>query len=260
MQETVITPYVAFSTLIETYVSVVPALESGRDVYINEKQAARTVPGGFLIAQATLAATFIRPIRDDVEAKIAYHVQSAGDGRIYATRMVSAFEGPECVYTASVSFQNTMVPAANLLQYQRPKPDVDGNPEDIVHQADDARVTGLEVSEHSSDSKIRCFVRSPKLSSADAAVRLAAPSFLSDQFSIGIAVAANPSAMGKRMRNVALATSLTHNISFHDPNVRVDEWLFVERETSWGLWSLESGTMVLEGVQEALFRLKDSKL
>jgi acyl-CoA thioesterase-2 len=72
------------------------------------------------------------------------------------------------------------------------------------------------------------------------------------------------------MRNVTLGATLTHNISFHDPQVKIDEWLVLERETSWGdedrvlvhqrLWNLDSGRLILSGTQEALIRLKGLRL
>lgn len=67
------------------------------------------------------------------------------------------------------------------------------------------------------------------------------------------------------MRNLATAASLTHTLSFHDPDVRVDEWLVAERDTSWGaegrvimhqkIWHLGSKRLVLDYTQEVVVYL-----
>lgn len=63
---------------------------------------------------------------------------------------------------------------------------------------------------------------------------LAAFSYLSDEFPFGTALATGLKAAGKGFRNVAMGVSLTHTVSFHDPQARIDGWLVLERETSWG--------------------------
>jgi acyl-CoA thioesterase-2 len=85
---------------------------------------------------------------------------------------------------------------------------------------------------------------------------------MSDEFSFGPALAANPMALEKGLRNIAMAASLAHNVSFLNPLVKVDEWIVLERKTSWGaegrvlvsqqIWSLETGRLVMSGTQEAL--------
>lgn len=113
--------------------------------------------------------------------------------------------------------------------------------------------------------------------SGDVAVNLAALAYMSDQFLSEVAVYACQDRVrggdgsedgdgGPLLRNVVMNASLTHSISFHDPGVRVDQWLVVERETSWGAdgrvlvhqraWDFGTGRLVMSCVQEALIRLR----
>lgn len=104
----------------------------------------------------------------------------------------------------------------------------------------------------------------------DRTTNLAALAYGSDKWLGPTALDANPEAMGKRMGTLAMVASLTHTVSFHCPEVRVDEWLVAERETSWGadgrvvihqkIWHVETGRLALECTQEAVVRLKPAKL
>lgn len=227
--------------------------------------------------------------------KIRYRVERTFDGRTYATRVVHATQGEACIYIAVISFQSIDGPSGNALQYGTPMPDLDGaRPEDIDPRAIDAlqqsffqrsvpimqisaegrpcdwRPLGMDVPEDPSEFWLRGFVRSPPLSTGSPAVHLAALAHMSDEFSFGPAMAANSGILGKGMRNISMAASLTHNVSFHDPHVKVDEWIVLERKTSWGaqgrvlvsqqMWSLETGKLVMSGNQEALIRLKGENL
>lgn len=49
----------------------------------------------------------------------------------------------------------------------------------------------------------------PPLSSEKRSLHLAAFAYLSDQWSFGVSIAANPRLVGRGMRNVAFATSIT---------------------------------------------------
>ncbi|KAI4596939.1 hypothetical protein KJ359_004849 [Pestalotiopsis sp. 9143b] len=268
---------------------------------------ARSVLGGLLVAQSVSAATatvadtfqmyslqssFLAPAGPGKEIK--YEVDRTADGRVYATRTVRAYqESPQtCVYIAVISFQNGARPSGNVLQYGTPPPDLDGDgPDDVdpsamkmlqssildksvnINKLDaadfpfDFRPLRMVMDEDPSSFKQYGFVRAPPLSSGESALHLAALAYASDEFAFGAALAANPVAVGKGMRNIALGASLTHNVSFHDPEVRVDEWLVLERDTTWGadgrvlvsqrMWDLKSGRLVLSGSQEALVRLRE---
>ncbi|KAI1261138.1 Thioesterase/thiol ester dehydrase-isomerase [Xylariaceae sp. FL1019] len=270
------------------------------------QEGVRSVFGGFLVGQAVSAAnatvgsgfeahasqsSFIRPAKADVQHNVTYWVERTADSRTFATRLVHGRQGGELVYIATISFRNTSIPAGPILQYQVSPPVVDVTPDDIPRQQVDRfnasiidksvpllqvqsdempfdwRFVGLEMSDKATDVRLRTFVRSPPLSSREPSVHLAALAYLSDEFSFGIAVAANPRAVGQGMRNVALATSLTHTVSFHDSEFKADDWLIVERETSWGdegrvlvyqrMWNVETGKLIMSGIQEALVRLKE---
>ncbi|KAK6208985.1 hypothetical protein LQW54_006733 [Pestalotiopsis sp. IQ-011] len=260
---------------------------------------ARQVLGGLLVAQSVSAAiatvadtfrmyslqsSFLAPAGPGKELK--YEVDRTADGRAYQ-------ESPQnCVYIAVISFQNGARPSGHVLQYGTPPPDLDGDsPDDVdpsamkmlqsfildksvkINKLDaadfpfDFRPLRMVMDEDPSSFKQYGFVRVPPLSSDESALHLAALAYASDEFAFGAALAANPVAIGKGMRNIALGVSLTHNVSFHDPDVRVDEWLVLERDTTWGadgrvlvsqrMWDLKSGRLVLSGSQEALVRLRD---
>lgn len=253
--------------------------------------ATSTVPPGCRLYSSQ--SSFLKAAK--ASEKVIYRVERTADGRVYTTRTVHAMQGTVCVYVAVISFQNVDTPAGKVLEYGTPMPDLGGRgPEDIEvdnvqkfqasivdpsvpllqlgaeDRAFDFRPLGMEMSSQPSQFRIRTFVRAPPLSTRDPLVHLAALAYLSDEFSFGPALAANPKAVGKGMRNVAMGASLTHNVSFHNPQALVDEWMIIERETSWGaegrvlvyqrLWNLKSGQLVLSGTQEAVVRLKDTKL
>ncbi|ETS88142.1 hypothetical protein PFICI_01970 [Pestalotiopsis fici W106-1] len=267
---------------------------------------ARSVLGGLLIAQSVSAATatvantfkpyslqssFLAPASPGKDIK--YEVDKTADGRAYATRTVRAYqEAPQnCVFIAVVSFQNAARPSGNVLRYGTPKPDLDGEgPDDVdpsamkmmqtsmldksvninkLEAADfpfDWRPLRMDMSEDPSSFRLWGFVRAPPLSGDSHALHLAALAYASDEFAFGAALAANPMAVGKGMKNITLGTSLTHNVSFHDPQARVDEWIVIERDTTWGadgrvmvsqrMWDMKSGRLILSASQEALVRLR----
>ncbi|OTA56701.1 Thioesterase/thiol ester dehydrase-isomerase [Hypoxylon sp. EC38] len=295
---------------IEAIVAVKPAPDQGRDAYINAnsfttKEGVRSVFGGALIGQAVSAATATVPntfrmyssqssFLGSVNARneVIYRVERTTDGNNYVTRLVRVTQGEVCIYVAIISFQNTSRPVANALKYVTPMPDLDGlRPDDIdpgamyALQGDlvdqsvplmaltpeewpfDWRPIGMVMSDQPTDLRVRIFVRAPPLSTDN---HLAAFSYLSDEFLFGTALAADMRAAGKGFRNVTMGVSLTHTVSFHNPQARIDEWLVLERETSWGAhgrvvihqraWVMETGKLVYSGTQEALIRLKAPKL
>ncbi|KAK8074465.1 acyl-CoA thioesterase II [Apiospora hydei] len=215
-----------------------------------------------------------------------------------------------CVFIATVSFQREdQVSAgsngtlANVLDYGPPLPNLNGlGPDDISEDlnrqilaafsgpdallrppsfseggAFDWRPFGFKQAETPWDCRVRSFVRSQEPLSDSIrsmpAVNLAALAYLSDESLIGIAMYANPKQVGKGTRNITMAATLNHKIWFHDPHVRADEWMVLERSTSWGgngrvllrqkTWNLETGRLVMTVEAECLLRLKpdvDSKL
>ncbi|KAI1387593.1 Thioesterase/thiol ester dehydrase-isomerase [Hypoxylon trugodes] len=274
------------------------------------QQNGRSTFGGLLISQAISAAnrtvrpdfyvyssqsSFLRPVRKDSEGEVIYRVERTADGRTYATRLVHAIANGTCVYVAIISFQNDELRAFNALTYSVPMPDVDASPEDVSEEASshfneqyakqsggvmkpftpeekpfDWRPYAFVKEDDPTEVRIRGFVRARPLARNTPPVNLAALAYASDEMLPGVSIYANPDIAGVGGRNVALVASLTHNVSFHDPAVQVDQWMFVERKTTWGadgrvlvhqqMWDLNSRQLVLTTDQEAVIRLRDSKL
>ncbi|KAK8062003.1 hypothetical protein PG994_008369 [Apiospora phragmitis] len=217
-------------------------------------------------------------------------------------------QGP-CVFMATISFQSAGAganksAAANVLDYANPPPTSDGlGPDDISEDlnrqiltafsgsgaqlrpppsfseggAFDWRPFDFEQATNPWDCRVRAFVRSQEpLADSTRSVpslNLAALAYLSDESLIGIAMYANPKQIGQGMKNITMAATMNHKISFHDPLVRADEWMVLERSTSWGgngrvlvrqqTWDLKSGRLIMTVEAECLLRLKadaDSKL
>ncbi|KAK8070262.1 palmitoyl-CoA hydrolase [Apiospora phragmitis] len=97
----------------------------------------------------------------------------------------------------------------------------------------------------------------PETSSSSRETHLALLAFLSDLFLIYTANLAT----ARPVTGFSIETTMNHTVWFHAPDVRVDDWLACERDTSWAddgrvlirqrLWRL-----VMSCVQEALVRLK----
>ncbi|KAK8013095.1 hypothetical protein PG991_010470 [Apiospora marii] len=228
--------------------------------------------------------------------KLVYRVERTHDGRRFATRTVRAEQNGTLVYLATLSFQNYDSAASkgvNVLTYGIPMLDLDGaHPEDVDKDAFQALQSGmvakgasitqispddksldwrphaLDLADDPSQFRLRGWVRSPTRLSASAgpAAHLAAFGFLSDEMSVGPALAASPLQVGRGFRNVALLASLTHNVSFDEPGARIDDWVVLERDTAWGahgrvltsqrMWDMRTGRLVMTVSQEALILLK----
>ncbi|KAI0388252.1 Thioesterase/thiol ester dehydrase-isomerase [Xylariaceae sp. FL0594] len=276
-------------------------------VALPREDGQRSALGAFLASQAVTAAcatvstafrpyssqsTFIAPANGD--EKIIYRVERVSDGRNFATRIVRASQGTASVYIAVISFQSIASTSTTQLKYSLPMVELDGTPDDVDPSAMasmqrsmvdpsapvllqnpqalllDWRPYSLEAADEPTGFRVRGFVRAAHLSSKDPVTHLAALAYASDDLFFGIALAANPVAVGRGWRNVAFAASLTHNISFHDTDAKIDEWLVLERETSWGaegrvmvhqkFWARETGHLVLSASQEAVIRLRGPKM
>ncbi|RYP47490.1 hypothetical protein DL768_006462 [Monosporascus sp. mg162] len=257
--------------------------------------ASATVPPEFYTYSSQ--SSFLRPVTAKAQDKVVYRVDRTVDGRTYATRVVRATQGAEdtCVYIAIISFQSGKMPTGNVLDYSIPMPELDGlRPDDIPKELNrqimaastsrggpfqlfnsegepfDWRPFGFVLTDDPWECRTRGFSRSLPLSTDSTSVNLAALAYMSDEVLLGVPIYANPDKVGDRMQNVAMGVTLTHNISFHDPAVKVDQWMVAERETSWGadgrvligqrVWNLKTGRLVMTCTQEALIRLRDAKL
>ncbi|KAI1772799.1 Thioesterase/thiol ester dehydrase-isomerase [Hypoxylon cercidicola] len=271
------------------------------------REGLRTVFGGALIGQAVSAATATVPDSFrmyssqssflgavDARKQVVYGVERASDGKTYAARVVRITNGGACVYVAIIAFQDAARPVLRALRYETPMPDLDGmRPEDVdpgaMHALQerfvdrsvpvlamaleewpfDWRPAGVEMGDQPTDLRVRIFVRAPPPPLA-AGNHLAALAYLSDEFVYGTALATDLQAAGEGFRNLTMGATLTQTVSFHSPRARIDRWLLLERETSWGAdgrvvvhqraWDWGTGTMVYSGTQEALIRLKGPKL
>jgi acyl-CoA thioesterase-2 len=266
-----------------------------------------SVFGGYLVSQAVTAAsatlppsfaiyssqsTFLRP--GDNKKQVTYWVERVLDGRAYATRVVHARQGDVRLCIAVLAFQNTKAPSGRSLEYGAPMPDLDGlRPEDIdkesfardliatnapsapipkLHPAEpfDWRPLALERPSDPVKYRYRGFARARSPIRGGMVEQLAAFAYMSDKWLLGAVINANSKALGPMNRNLAMMATLTHQVSFHDPSARVDEWLVAERETSWGargrvaihqkVWNASTGRLVMSCTQEAVVRLKGSKL
>ncbi|KAK7913846.1 hypothetical protein PG985_011549 [Apiospora marii] len=248
----------------------------------------------------TSSSSFLRPVVQTRE--VEYHVERVSDGRSYATRIVRASVGNETnastvLYLATISFQRRQDSSAagRTLEYAELPPDLGGmtpegaDPGNGKEQIEANRTGSLqpfkpedapfdwltatmEVGDRPSDVRTTGFSRSsaPLSSSSTTATNLASLAYMSDEMLLGLAIFANPDAVGPRSRNVALAVSLNHHLWFHDPGVRVDRWMVGERRTSAGadgrvlihqqVWDQATGRLVMTGTQEALIRLKGPNL
>ncbi|KAI1298848.1 Thioesterase/thiol ester dehydrase-isomerase [Xylaria venustula] len=254
--------------------------------------ASETVPVGFYPYSSQ--SSFLRPVTVKAQDRIAYHVERAVDGRNSATRLVRAMRSgnPQPMYLAVISFQASTAPVDNVLSYGVSMPDLDGlHPDNIGKEVNqqltaasasrnpiwqlmgpeedpfDWRPFGFELTNNPWECRTRGFSRSPKLSTDSVPAHLAALAFMSDQVLLGVALYSNPMKVGSGMRNVRMCATLNHTMAFHDPSVKMDDWVVAERETSWGgegrvlihqrIWSLKSGRLVMTCSQEAMVRLKD---
>ena len=254
--------------------------------------ASKTVPSSFKAYSSQ--SSWLRPVV--ATGNVIYRIERVADGRAYATRVVRAFQSGSdpCAYVATVSFQNYDAPTGNVLNYGLSMPDLgDIRPDDISPGRARNMVTttiskSVPLTQRSSEKELppfdwrpleltltdkptqfvqQGFVRSPSLSTDSPATCLAALGYLSDDYFMGPPMHANPEAVGVGLRNVAMGASLNHNISFHDPTVKLDDWMVCQRNTTWGadgrvlsyqrFWGWATGRLVMTCSQEALIRLKD---
>ncbi|KAI1822710.1 hypothetical protein F4861DRAFT_540757 [Xylaria intraflava] len=233
-----------------------------------------------------MQSTFLRAV--DLKQKVYYHVERALDGQTFCVRLVRAMQGSsshKCYYSTTVCFQRNGKKGGNVLEYHVSVPDIggvapDGISDEKLQQVMDANLSqsvpllrinakeepfewrsfdspqGVEPTEFWQ----RSFVRSPTFGSRNLHLHQSALAWLSDTYTLGMALSVNPSKVGKQMRNVTMGATLTNNISIHEPMVKVDEWMLGERETSWSdneravihqrFWDVKTGRLILSGTQE----------
>jgi acyl-CoA thioesterase II len=256
--------------------------------------ASATVSSDF--APYSSHSSFLRPVTVKAQEQVTYKVERIASGLSSATRLVRAFQGAsdQCAYIATISFQRIQRNEAHdegVLTYCVPMPDLDGlRPEDIGKEVNqqllrgltgrnglwqftgpdedpfDWRPFGFVQADQPWECFIRAFSRSSPLSTHSPAVHIAALAYMSDQILLGVPIYANPDQVGAQTEDVAMVATLNHSMAFHDPSVKVDDWVVVERQTTCGaggrtliherVWGLESGRLVMTCTQEAAIRLK----
>ncbi|MCJ1228623.1 hypothetical protein MMC12_005284 [Toensbergia leucococca] len=103
------------------------------------------------------------------------------------------------------------------------------------------------------------------LSTPSPLTHLAALALLTDSWFIETVNLVDPLSVGPRSEKVALETSLNHVVHFHEPLARADEWMFVERTSSWAgrnrghveqrIWG-RGGNLLVSSWQEGVVRLR----
>lgn len=88
---------------------------------------------------------------------------------------------------------------------------------------------------------------------------------LTDSWALTSLSLMNPTAVGENGRNIISTATLNHTIWFHDPCVRLDDWLLLKRGSTWAaegrclveqqIWD-KHGKLVATCVQEGVLRLK----
>ncbi|KAH9904289.1 hypothetical protein F4778DRAFT_789878 [Xylariomycetidae sp. FL2044] len=231
-------------------------------------------------------SSWLRVVGEKAKGSVTYHVERISDGRSYITRLVRAMAGDACVYIAIVSFQNNKEPVLNALTYAVAMPELDPSLEEVPQglisvfsepwtnetkgtmEPFDFRLASYEFSSQQTEVRIVSFVQTTQpLSWNTAVANLVGLAYVSDHLVAGVPISANPTAAGRGGSNLALITSLTHDVSFHDPTAQIREWIISERRTSWGadggtlvhqrLWDWKSGGLLLSMDLEALVRLKN---
>ncbi|KAI1764539.1 thioesterase-like superfamily-domain-containing protein [Hypoxylon sp. FL1150] len=276
-----------------TYSEGIRSAFGGSQLGQSAAAAAATVPSTFQIY--SMQCVFLRSTKPN--EKVHYRVERTLDGRVFASRIVRATQGSNnaCLYTATICFQRNDLPAGNILDYHVPIPEEAkvspetisaGKIQEMSAAIMDETVPFIRLStkklfdwrpfdyprvEEPTKFWQRSFVRSPAIASSSPHVHQSALAYLSDMFTLGVSLHANPGKSGKRLCNVSMAITLATSLSIHEPLAKVDEWMFLQNETSWGsggrvvirqwYWDVKSGRLIMSGTQECLVRLKDvSKL
>lgn len=259
------------------------------------------MPRGFEVYSSQ--STFIRPV--SARLKVNYHVDRTMEGRRFATRIVQASqaEGP-LLYMAVISFQRRTGAIANDDTYADPMPaigdtgplavpsqplrqlgfqsaqppppsttaDSQGEQVELDDQEEpfDWRPLPFKPCPDRSQMRAYGFVRSQPLSTDNSMPHLGALAFLSDQILLELVTFTHWDELADPIRNLVFSTTLTHQISFHEPGARADQWMLCESSTSWGasgrvlihqqFWNLETGQLSITCSQEAKLMVGQAQL
>lgn len=251
--------------------------------------------GGLVISQSLIAATrtvdeervphslhgyFMRP--GDPDVPIVYQVERPRDGRSFATRLVSAIQHGEAIFTLSCSFQRR----EEGLSHQFEMPDVPG-PEDLPNEKDlleteyaervpdnvrrywekrrpiELRYVNLEhfMSSEKFPPKQYVWFRTTSALPAINRVHESILAYASDMTLLDTSLFAHGKSIFDRDLQPA---SLDHSLWFHRP-VQVDQWLLYAMDSpstanargfSRGLIYTQEGELVASVAQEGLIRVR----
>ncbi|KAG9230881.1 thioesterase-like superfamily-domain-containing protein [Amylocarpus encephaloides] len=116
-----------------------------------------------------------------------------------------------------------------------------------------------------STNVLHSWTRSRGQMSSSQTSNIAVLGFLTDSWFLSSFPEVNPKATGSYGQHIGFMVTLNHTIWFHDPQVRIDEWLFVKRTSTWAakgrclmeqqIWG-KGAKLAATCVQEGIVRLK----
>ncbi|KAH8678238.1 thioesterase-like superfamily-domain-containing protein [Xylariales sp. PMI_506] len=243
----------------------------------------------------------------DSRKPLVYKVERVADNRSFATRVVKCVQGEATVFIATVGYQKRASAGARtapMLRYSVPMPDMGGLGPDEVAESSAAVQRDMQLrmgfteyhiangpfdpfewrplatertaAADPSQFRLRAFIRAPKAttppisgSAGGHGAHQAALAFLTDSWLLSFSSLACPEVIGERSENLTMRVTLNHAIQFHDAQAPVDEWMVMERESSWAaggrilisqrVWSWRDGSLILSSTQEGLVRLRGEK-
>lgn len=239
----------------------------------------------------------------DGTVPVTYHVEHVSTSNRFATRKVTAKQGETVIFLVNVSCtnitQHKKLQHGMCHRYSMPIPSTGqimpeqlpsglgefmprfGLSQEILDYCPkdpwDWRHLPLTLhgqdpsgSESPTGLRVYGFVRSETLDSREPRVHLAALGWLTDSWFVGTPTLANPQAAGMTAENVRMQASINHSIYFHEDMAKVDDWILVERQTSWAdngrvlleqrFWDWRSGKLIVSSQQETFVRLHAPKL
>ena len=223
-------------------------------------------------------AYFLRPGKNNYP--IFYEVDPVRDGRSFSTRRVVAKQNDEVIFITSMSFQvfekgishqidmADVTPPEDLMnmeQLQQLTPDdkMWKNRNDAVFLPFDRRHIFTEDNPFAGQ-----WIRFKQGPVKDANTNTQLLGYISDYALLMAAFA--PHGFFKNRHLLQNVASIDHAMWFHEPNVKIDNWLFYQTKSPWsgnarglaqGSFYTREGTLVASVMQEGLIRLKpDAKI
>ena len=237
--------------------------------------AQATVPDDLNIH--SLHAYYLRAGKDD--QPIHYEVEPSRDGRSFSTRRVVAKQGDDIIFITSMSFQIV----EEGLTHQIDMSEVP-QPEKLLNTEDLAKAMPKEkMWEHRNDPAFLPFDRRHIISAKSPfkghwlrfkegpveskRINTQLLAYISDYALLMAAL--GPHGFFEKRRKLQNIASIDHAMWFHEPNIKVDEWLYYETVSPWsgnarglsnGAFYTRDGKLVATAMQEGLIRMKPEEL